>query len=143
MDNEKLTPAALGMYIVTKRGAMYDVKRLIGFVYTGRGEIIRPCWQRVFTQKYAVDAVRVCHAFNAVARKRFKYIKVFKCYGDSYAVFLCGEISDGVFSRFRYGKINNSLNALTFNKKPWVFTPDKTPLVFTCMRSYLRSDIFA
>lgn len=53
MKNEKLTPASLGMYKVfprvTKRGAMYDVKRLIGFVYTSRGEIIRPCWQRVFT----------------------------------------------------------------------------------------------
>ncbi len=129
----ELTPASLGMYNVfsrdTKRGLTYDVKRLIGFVFTTRGEIIRPCWQRVFTQRYAPDAVCVCHAFNAVARGRFGHIKIVECNGGSYAVYLSGVISDGVRSRINYDTITKNMSAIplinpTTLKRdlPWVFT---------------------
>lgn len=140
MENEKLTPASLGEYKVftrhTKHGLIHDVKRLVGFVYTGRGEIIRPCWQRVFTLNYLLYAIIVCHSFNAVARERFKYIKVLECYGGSYAVYLSGVISDGVRARINYDTITKYLNVLpkmdakTLGLAPWVFTDFKHYLMF-------------
>lgn len=132
MENKKLTPASLGMYKVflrvTKHGLTYDVKRLIGFVYTRRGEIIRPCWQRVFSVKHSrLIANSVCQAFNSVARERFEDIKIVECYGGSYAVFLWGEISDGVRSRINYHTITKLLNVLPIMEKK---TSASIPLMF-------------
>lgn len=140
MDNEKITPASLGMYSVftrdTKRGRMYDVKRLIGFVYTARGEIIRPCWQRVYTLSYYLYAFIVCNAFNAAARERFfKYIKVLECYGDCYAVFLSGAISDGAISRINCDTI--TLN-LSVEPKVDVNLYQMPPLMFSLYEHYIN-----
>lgn len=95
----------LGTYSVnllgreTKKGTLYDIKRLVGFVRTHDGRIIRPAYQRVYTCYNNILALDICETFNALFSRQCESIFALACYGGMFVIYLNGKINDHTYSR--------------------------------------------